>query len=74
MATFFAIGMVDYLNSDELGYHEIAPIDMNDEESDFRRTAEVSNGRLAMLAFFELLRHDAFDGGDLIQGLPFLYN
>jgi hypothetical protein len=83
MTTFFAIGMVDYLNSDNLGYHEIAPgPEMDEETMNTRRTNEVSNGRLAMLAFFELLRHDwqntvqpGFDGFDrLITGLPFLYN
>jgi hypothetical protein len=42
-----------------------------------------SHGRLAMLAFVELIRHDAhnivnpgMDGGymELITGFPFLYN
>lgn len=83
MATFFSIGMVDYLNSDRLGYHEIAPIDLDDEVMAERRVNEVSNGRLAMLAFFELLRHDhhnlvnpGMDMGheEMIMGLPFLYN
>jgi len=47
-----------------------------------RQTAELQHGRLAMLAFLELIRHDSqnlavpgFDGYDnLITGLPFLYN
>jgi Chlorophyll A-B binding protein len=47
-----------------------------------RETQELQNGRIAMLAFLELIRHDAqntvvpgFDGLDnLITGLPFLYN
>ena len=47
-----------------------------------RQSQEISNGRLAMLASLELLRHDSqnlvspgFDGLDnLITGLPFLYN
>jgi|EP00956_Cyclotella_meneghiniana_P017201 hypothetical protein len=47
-----------------------------------RQTAELQHGRLAMLAFLELVRHDSqnlaqpgFDGLDnLITGLPFLYN
>jgi hypothetical protein len=46
-----------------------------------RKLQELQNGRLAMLAFLELLRHDSqnlvspgFDGLDnLITGLPFLY-
>jgi hypothetical protein len=45
------------------------------------QTKELQNGRLAMLATLELLRHDSqnlmqpgFDGlNDLITGLPFLY-
>lgn len=85
VATFFAIGMVDYLNSDQQGYHEIAPpaTEMDPETMAERRINEVSNGRLAMLAFFELLRHDChnlvspgMDGAgteNLILGLPFLY-
>jgi len=81
MTLFFAIGMVDYLNSDRLGYLEIAPIPLDDETMAQRRVNEISNGRLAMLAFFELLRHDwqnlvvpGFDGYDrMITGLPFLY-
>jgi hypothetical protein len=46
-----------------------------------RQTAELQHGRLAMLAFLELIRHDSqnlvtpgFDGYDnLITGLPFIY-
>lgn len=48
-----------------------------DEETAFTRESnEVNNGRLAMLAFWELVRHDITRGADehLIQGLPFLYN
>jgi hypothetical protein len=47
-----------------------------------RQTSELQHGRLAMLAFLELIRHDSqnlvtpgFDGYDnLITGLPFIYN
>jgi hypothetical protein len=47
-----------------------------------RQTAELQHGRLAMLAFLELIRHDSqnlaqpgFDGYDhLITGLPFIYS
>jgi hypothetical protein len=46
-----------------------------------RQTAELQHGRLAMLAFLELIRHDSqnlispgFDGYEnLITGLPFIY-
>ena len=79
ITTFFCIGMVDFLNSDASGYHEIAPIPMEAEEMETRRMNEISNGRLAMLAFWELVRHDITMGSDglgdhLITGLPFLYN
>ena len=47
-----------------------------------RQTAELQHGRLAMLAFLELILHDSqnlaqpgFDGYDhLITGLPFIYS
>lgn len=48
-----------------------------DEETAFTRESnEVNNGRLAMLAFWELVRHDITrePGEVLITGLPFLYN
>lgn len=73
---FFGIGMVDYLNSDSKGVFETAPVDMDPETLQTRRTNELSNGRLAMLAFWELIRHDLTKGADepLITGLPFLYH
>ena len=54
---------------------------LDDETMITRQNNEISNGRLAMLASLELLRHDSqnfvspgFDGLDnLITGLPFIY-
>jgi light-harvesting complex I chlorophyll a/b binding protein 1 len=72
----FFIGSIDYLNSNSQGRLETLPGDMDDETMKQRRTNELSNGRLAMLAFWELVRHDLTKGADepLITGLPFLYN
>ena len=49
---------------------------MDDETAFTRESNEVNNGRLAMLAFWELVRHDLVKepGEHLITGLPFLYN
>jgi len=76
---FFLIGAVDYYGflKYEVGIPDLAP-----EVAAKRTTQELQNGRLAMLAILELLRHDSqnlvepdFDGLDnLITGLPFLYN
>ncbi|EJK69096.1 hypothetical protein THAOC_09684 [Thalassiosira oceanica] len=57
-------------------------LDLPDDILAKRQTAELQHGRVAMLAFLELIRHDSqnlavpgFDGYDnLITGLPFLYN
>lgn len=76
-ATFFAIGAVDYTISAPItGYHAPLPIDMDEETAFTRESNEVNNGRLAMLAFWELIRHDITReaGEPLITGLPFLYN
>ena len=77
---FFAIGAVDYYGF--LGDFDIGKPAFPDDVMKKRETQEVQNGRLAMLAILELLRHDSqnlvspgFDGFDnLITGLPFLYN
>jgi len=77
---FFFIGAVDYWGI--LGDFEVGKPDLPEEILVKRQTQEVQNGRLAMLATLELLRHDSqnlvqpgFDGLDnLITGLPFLYN
>jgi hypothetical protein len=81
IATFFAIGFVDYTFSDRVNArHEIAPgPPLDDETMAIRRANEVSNGRLAMLAFWELVRHDISRGVDglsdnMITGFPFLYD
>lgn len=77
IATFFAIGAVDYTISAPItGYHAPLPIEMDTETAATRESNEVNNGRLAMLAFWELVRHDITmePGEHLITGLPFLYN
>ena len=74
----FAIGAVDYW-----GFYR-SPTGELDLPADIlakRQTSELQHGRLAMLAFLELIRHDSqnivspgFDGYDhLITGLPFIY-
>jgi len=76
---FFLIGAVDYWGI--LGDFEVGKPDLPADILAKRQTQEVQNGRLAMLATMELLRHDSqnlvqpgFDGLDnLITGLPFLY-
>lgn len=78
---FFLIGSVDYYGY--LFFPDANP-DLDPEELEKRELSELQHGRLAMLAFLELLRHDChvtFGGGklddgltELITGLPFLYN
>jgi hypothetical protein len=76
---FFFIGAVDYWGV--LGDFEVGKPDLDPETLKKRQTQELQNGRLAMLATLELLRHNSqnlvspgFDGLDnLITGLPFLY-
>lgn len=77
---FFLIGAVDYWGF--LGNFPGGMKTFEDEElADKRALQELQHGRLAMLAFLELVRHDSqnyvqpgFDGLDnLITGLPFLY-
>lgn len=79
IALCFVIGSVDFLNSDESGFLETLPIDLDPVDMEERRMNEISNGRLAMLAFWELVRHDIVKGSDglgdhLIAGMPFLYH
>lgn len=77
---FFLIGAVDYYGF--LGDFDAGKPDLDPAEMEKRKLSELQHGRLAMLAFLELLRHDSqnyispgFDGLDkLITGLPFLYN
>jgi hypothetical protein len=72
----FFIGSFDYLNSNSQGFLETYPIELDDETMKQRRTNELSNGRLAMLAFWELVRQDLTKGPDepLLSLTPFLYN
>jgi Chlorophyll A-B binding protein len=74
-ALFFALGAIDYTNSDRTtGAFTPLAIDMDEETAATRESNEVNNGRLAMFAFWELVRHDIVtDGEPLITGLPFLY-
>jgi hypothetical protein len=80
IATCFALGAFDYtISAPVTGYTAPLPIEMDDETAFTRESNEVNNGRLAMLAFWELVRHDLTRGADglgdhLIPGLPFLYN
>ena len=74
------IGAVDYYGF--LGDFDYGKLDLEPEEYKKRQTQELQHGRLAMLAFLELIRHDSqnlaqpgFDGLDnLITGLPFIYS
>ena len=74
---FFCIGCVDFLTYEKYGFNEYQQdLGMDEETFATRKQNEISNGRLAMLAFMELLRHDITkDAADpMITGLPFLYN
>ena len=77
---FFLIGAVDYYGF--LGDFDSGKPDLEPAELEKRQLNELQHGRIAQLAFLELVRHDSqnlvkpgFDGLDhLITGLPFLYN
>lgn len=74
------VGAVDYYGF--LGDFDYGKLDLEPQEYFKRQTQELQHGRLAMLAFCELIRHDSqnlavpgFDGLDnLITGLPFIYS
>ena len=67
------VGSVEYAGV--LGDFEIGKPDFTPDVLASRQTQELQNGRLAMIATLELLRHDKYDEvGELIRGLPFLYN
>jgi hypothetical protein len=72
----FCIGCVDFLTYEKFGFNEYQENTMDEETFKTRKQNEISNGRLAMLAFWELVRHDLTkDAADpMIAGLPFLYN
>lgn len=53
---------------------DIGEIDLPEEVSQERQLQELQHGRLAMLAIAELVRHDLTSDGNLIVGLPWLYN
>lgn len=77
---FFLIGFVD--TRGVFGNYDVGKPTITGPTLLRRQTQELQNGRLAMLAAAELLRHDwqnsvqpGFDGMDnLITGLPFLYS
>ena len=74
----FLIGAVDYRGY--LIFGDQRGSGMTDEQFEKGLNNELSNGRLAMVAMLELLRHDAqsvvggmYAGDHLLTGLPFLY-
>ena len=71
----FLVGVVDYKGF--LGDFAIGKPDLEESELQNRQLQELQHGRLAMLAFAELIRHDTQNGADgldtLITGFPFLY-
>ena len=75
---FFLIGSVDYYGFLILGDTEAKG--KSPEELKELKDKELNNGRLAMIAILELLRHDSqklvggmYASDNLITGLPFLY-
>merc|ERR1711998_829722 len=64
---------------DSIGDFKFGDQYLNDSNFAEKKTKELQNGRLAMLAAAELLRHDFYmtqgfyEGDHLITGLPFLY-
>lgn len=75
----WTVGIVE--TTGNLGNFDIGYLNLTPEEYAKRQTQELQHGRLAMLSFLELLRHDTQtlagndDGLDhLISGLPFIYS
>ena len=75
----WSVGIIE--TTGNLGSFPIGYLDLEPEEYFKRQTQELQHGRLAMLAFLELARHDSqtLAGNDngldhLISGLPFIYN
>jgi Chlorophyll A-B binding protein len=80
---FVAVGAVEINDKSKggvfaLGDFEVGKPILDPEMLAKRQLQELQNGRLAMLAIAELVRHDSSNGGDgldnLITGFPFLYN
>ena len=77
MQMFFLIGAVDYTGF--LGDFDVGKKTVGDKSLAELQTNELQNGRLAMLAFLELLRHDSqnYVSPDpdfvMLTGLPWLY-
>jgi hypothetical protein len=74
----WTVGIIE--TTGNLGTYDIGFLDLTPEEYFKRQTQELQHGRLAMLAFLELARHDTqtLAGNDngldhLISGLPFIY-
>jgi hypothetical protein len=71
----FLVGVVDFKGF--LGDFAIGKPDLEESELENRQLQELQHGRLAMLGFLELVRHDTQNGADgmdnLITGFPFLY-
>ncbi|CAJ1934868.1 unnamed protein product [Cylindrotheca closterium] len=69
---FLAVGLVETKGT--FGDFEQGKLNLPAEVLERRSLCELQHGRIAMLGFAELVRHDLYDGGDkLLQGLPFLY-
>jgi hypothetical protein len=74
----WTVGIIE--TTGNLGTYDIGFLNLTPDEYFKRQTQELQHGRLAMLAFLELLRHDTqtMAGNDngldhLISGLPFIY-
>jgi len=74
----WTVGIIE--TTGKLGSYQIGYLNLEPEEYFKRQTQELQHGRLAMLAFLELARHDTqtLAGNDngldhLISGFPFIY-
>lgn len=71
----FGWKQVEGANPGDFGYgNEFFGEPLSGDKLIEKQTKELQNGRLAMIAIMELLRHDSQTAGEhLITGLPFLY-
>jgi hypothetical protein len=71
----FGWKQVDGANPGDFGYgNKFFGDELTGDKLIEKQTKELQNGRLAMIAILELLRHDSQTAGEhLITGLPFLY-